>query len=297
MTREQKLALIVGFALVLLVGVLISDHFSHAAVSELEDLSKADQPAAGAERATQDTAPPADRVYATTTTADTTRLPDGFRLDGDSGSRPEVTVTDRPVFASGRDALLNELRQSWQATQEVASKAQDALVNGAREAVPAVEMNRPQTSRATLPEPASITPTPSSNGHRSGETVRTHRVAEDESLWGIAERYYGDGALYTKLAEHNSDRISNVDAIPVGTILRIPVGQTLTGERSERSTPRADRNAAPATYTVREGDSLGEIAQRLLGSAKRWPELVRLNGIEDPDVVPVGTVLKLPASR
>ena len=35
MTRELKLALIVGFALVLVVTVLISDHLSHARQTEL----------------------------------------------------------------------------------------------------------------------------------------------------------------------------------------------------------------------------------------------------------------------
>ena len=43
--------------------------------------------------------------------------------------------------------------------------------------------------------------------------------------------------------------------------------------------------------------TLGEIAQRLLGSSSKWREIVELNGIEDPDVVPVGTTLKLPIAR
>lgn len=46
-------------------------------------------------------------------------------------------------------------------------------------------------------------------------------------------------------------------------------------------------------YTVQTGDNLYKIAERFNLSA---PELVRLNNIKSPDRVPIGTVLKLPAS-
>ena len=42
MTREQKLALIIGFSLVLLVGVLVSDHLSGARNAHLADVGSAD---------------------------------------------------------------------------------------------------------------------------------------------------------------------------------------------------------------------------------------------------------------
>lgn len=51
------------------------------------------------------------------------------------------------------------------------------------------------------------------------------------------------------------------------------------------------------TYTVRSGDTLATIAQRVLGDVKRWRELFALNkdliGAE-PDRVYPGQVLKLP---
>lgn len=49
------------------------------------------------------------------------------------------------------------------------------------------------------------------------------------------------------------------------------------------------------TVTVRPGDTLGKIAARELGAAKRWREIATLNGIRDPDNVRAGRVLKLPA--
>lgn len=52
-----------------------------------------------------------------------------------------------------------------------------------------------------------------------------------------------------------------------------------------------------ATYTVRRGDTLAEIAQRTMGSSKRWRELAEFNKLDDADDVPVGKVLRIPGRR
>lgn len=48
------------------------------------------------------------------------------------------------------------------------------------------------------------------------------------------------------------------------------------------------------THTVQYGDTLWAIAQKELGAGKRYTEIAELNGIRDPNNVPVGTVLKIP---
>ena len=55
------------------------------------------------------------------------------------------------------------------------------------------------------------------------------------------------------------------------------------------TTPNRDR-----TYTVQPGDSLSLIAKRLLGSAGRFSEIAALNGIQNPNVISVGQVLRIP---
>lgn len=52
----------------------------------------------------------------------------------------------------------------------------------------------------------------------------------------------------------------------------------------------------PRTVTVRSGDTLSEIAQTHLGDASRYPEIVELNDIEDPDLIVPGQVLTLPGT-
>ncbi len=77
-----------------------------------------------------------------------------------------------------------------------------------------------------------------------------------------------------------------------------PVG----GTRSPHREAEPDRAPAPPpepeyeTYTVRSGDSLSEISQRLYGSARHWRFLYEANRdrIPDPDRLRVGTELRVP---
>lgn len=48
------------------------------------------------------------------------------------------------------------------------------------------------------------------------------------------------------------------------------------------------------TYTVQKGDTLSAIAQRELGAASKWPEIQRLNGIPNADLIYPGQTLRIP---
>lgn len=49
---------------------------------------------------------------------------------------------------------------------------------------------------------------------------KTHTVQSGDTLWGIAKKYYGNGAQYPKIASANS--IVNPNIIHVGQVLSIP---------------------------------------------------------------------------
>jgi nucleoid-associated protein YgaU len=51
---------------------------------------------------------------------------------------------------------------------------------------------------------------------------------------------------------------------------------------------------SPRTWTVKKGESLSEIADRVYGESRRWPEIARANGIDDPDMIREGRVLTIP---
>lgn len=51
---------------------------------------------------------------------------------------------------------------------------------------------------------------------------KTHTVQSGDTLWAIAKKYYGNGALYTKIVAANSG-IKNPNVIQVGQVFSIPV--------------------------------------------------------------------------
>jgi nucleoid-associated protein YgaU len=65
---------------------------------------------------------------------------------------------------------------------------------------------------------------PSAPGSGGGawDATQWHEVKKGETLWKIAEQYYGEGGLYTKIFEANRDVLKNPDLIRVGQKLRIP---------------------------------------------------------------------------
>jgi nucleoid-associated protein YgaU len=64
---------------------------------------------------------------------------------------------------------------------------------------------------------------------------------------------------------------------------------------AKRSSSRNSKpSGKPRKYVVRKGDTLGGIAATELGSASRWPEIAKLNGLRSPNNIPVGKSLKLP---
>ena len=47
-------------------------------------------------------------------------------------------------------------------------------------------------------------------------------------------------------------------------------------------------------YTIKEGDTLGGIAERLFGNAGYWEQLAVYNNLENPNVLYVGQIIKIP---
>jgi nucleoid-associated protein YgaU len=54
------------------------------------------------------------------------------------------------------------------------------------------------------------------------DATQWHEVKSGETLSKIAEQYYGDGSLYTKIFEANKDVLKDPNLIKVGQKLRIP---------------------------------------------------------------------------
>jgi nucleoid-associated protein YgaU len=180
----------------------------------------------------------------------------------------------------------------------------------------------------------STAPAPTNPAPTREVSVRTHRVASGESLAKIAARYYGEQKHWRALAQFNGMTAETV--LKVGAEVKVPELAALTGRPSDsprvaptpeggRGTParreatpapapreqrvaeaarrqpeatpaRGGREAVGRTYTVRRGDTLGEIAQRELGTSRRARDILALNNLSDAGSIRVGQVLKMPGT-
>ena len=130
--------------------------------------------------------------------------------------------------------------------------------------------------------PSDVGPAPAPHGR----VERVHVVEPGDDLWSLAERYYGRGQEWRRIAAANPDRLTGgPDRLRAGWRLVVP-------EVSEGSAT----TRAVESVRVRSGDTLSSIAGERLGDPGRWRELFRANRdqLADPDDLPVGLVLRLP---
>jgi nucleoid-associated protein YgaU len=85
---------------------------------------------------------------------------------------------------------------------------------------------------ATIVKPSApaLTPVPPPSNHRTAAAaqasrqVRRHVIAEGDTLFNLAQRYYGDGERFIDVYRANRDVLTSPDRLPVGTALIIPEG-------------------------------------------------------------------------
>ncbi|MEM1167407.1 MAG: LysM peptidoglycan-binding domain-containing protein [Planctomycetota bacterium] len=273
MTREIKLSLLLGFALLLFVGVLVSDHLSAARSAGDPTFDQRDRRTASAE-------------------AD---FEPGFgRLAMES-----VSPASRGPSA-GERSILDEVASAGQWLVGETSPPVAAMIEpdeSTRQPEPAPA---PQESRGefVMGIPPGGSADPNDANH-----LRRHYVRPGETLWSITELYYGDPTLHRSLARFNRDRMTPSGQIRRGATLLIPTRERLFGAHDtppsqpvRTSAPARPVDRGPARYVVKRGDTLSEIAAAQLGSAGRWREILDLNSdqLDEPEDLWVGMALRLP---
>lgn len=123
-------------------------------------------------------------------------------------------------------------------------------------------------------------------------TPVSYTVARGDTLWKIAKKFYGDGALWQKIYADNAAAIKNPNKIYAGqTILIYP----LQGDGTILQRPD-DGVAAGGTYTVGQGDTLWNIAKKAYGSGKKWKKIYEANRdkLKNPNQLRVNQILVIP---
>lgn len=117
---------------------------------------------------------------------------------------------------------------------------------------------------------------------------KTHSVAKGETLWAIAEKYYGSGYNWVDIAKANN--LANPGVIEVGQTLTIPDVEPL----KPTTTIKADEAISGATYQVVRGDNLWKIAVRAYGDGYKWVDIAKENKLANPDLIHAGNILVIP---
>ena len=116
--------------------------------------------------------------------------------------------------------------------------------------------------------------------------------ADDRGLMDIAQKVYGDAMLRAKLWAANVERLADPDLVERDAELWVPPKAPLTGDEI------AVYDAyLMGIYQVTQYDhGLSQIASMLYGDPELWPKLWVANRdrLADPDVVPIGTRLRVP---
>ncbi|HYE01866.1 MAG TPA: LysM peptidoglycan-binding domain-containing protein [Phycisphaerales bacterium] len=232
MTREHKLALIVGFSLVLVVGVLISDHFSKASLgAPAEEVAINDPEGLGVPAG-----PRGLEVPLPDTTLAASTLPESPPLT-ESAPAPRPTIIDMAASAPAEPPTLDHGIDLVGARPPASGLRLPAGLEGMPAAVrlaePLAEPAQPLRQSPAPPagasgvrpvpaEPITIAPSPEPREQAKPAPAGRHEVVRGDTVMKIAKRYYGDASLWTSLRDANPGRIGPDGSVRLGVSLLIP---------------------------------------------------------------------------
>ena len=121
----------------------------------------------------------------------------------------------------------------------------------------------------------------------SAQLPETHTVQNGETLWSISEKYFQSGYNWTDIANANS--ITNPENLEAGQVLAIPKVQPILPE-----TGIGDAVPTVTSYTVKENDTLWDIACQVYNDCYAWDKIAQANGVTDPISLQSGIELQIP---
>lgn len=295
MTRELKLALILGSSLVLVVGVLISDHLSGARDARI---ARVDPPLVAA---------PVEQMPPLTAGRPRTE-PQLAGADSLTISPTDQSFNE-PRMALG-DPISPTLENSTASNNSTLAQFADWARQQGAAFEPVEEFAAAETDLMQRPHELvmgqPVAPKgPEGNADRAAPptTAQTtdYTVQPGDNLWQIAAKYLGNGSRHKELEAINADRLGPNGELRVGTKIRVPTSAGATTPPPAATKPEPKKPASTPsskTYTVKAGDTLRKIAGKTLGSESRWKELFENNRsqIKDPDALRVGATLKIPST-
>lgn len=261
-TRELKIALLIGFCLVLVVSVLIADHLSAARTANLADAApgidttivEPDAPAIESRQAqairpgplAMNPAPASETALVggvdnawnlggqTDSHAMAGAVPVAPPSTGPTPGQTPVATTSLPAepepitIAQGR-ATPPELPGVQQPNAGSVSSIPQASNPGDTALADVIKNLGGKLANGEITPPAAMStqtqpqaPELPVRTTAASEKFTTYTVASGDSLYKIAKKVYGKGELWKTLADANQDKITPTGNLKVGTTLKVP---------------------------------------------------------------------------
>lgn len=285
MTRETKVGLLVGMAVILLISLLVNDFLAQMRkpTPAMRDFP---QQAADVEHLRSSSL--AQRQETTNTYIDSA----------------SAQARRRAVLLPGQTP---DIEQSSQQTVEPAPSirfyppdavARQRSISNTTTTPPDRDSSNTLTFGPIRTEPSRPAENP---------PAHWHNIEQGETLYHVAKRYYGDGEKWRAIRDANTDLVGDGGQVRVGARLRIPEAtdgrtQALAEPLNHASHTQAaagftEQRFTAVEVTVQPGQSLSELARLHLGHENRWPLLLQANRdrLRDADEVYAGMKLRLPS--
>lgn len=309
MTKETKIGLLVGMGVIILIGILVSDHLSDAQRQQGADLTRTAMNH-------EPTPIPADLVVRPPSAEPppplrrTEPVPLPHELTGNGAAVAPNFNDNRPVET--RLDVYDLTRSSRQPADTIGPGAgadgsfvSELTTDDRRPAQPETTVDRRSATEAAQPDSGRAAPA-------AGDFI-VHFVEEKQTLSDIARKYYGDSNEWKTIFEANRSAIPRADLVRPGVRLMIPKRSSAAAPAPAAKpsaapaappAPKPDTPVKPAkpqyaTYVVKPGDALSKIADRFYDKKGAWRDLYALNKdvIKDPDNLTVGTEIRVPGKQ
>ncbi len=237
MTREHKLAVVLGFGLLLFVGILVSDHFSATQRRGAADLAANTQI-----RQISPAAPISIQTIQVSNRVNAMPVPNnGSAPDGDGIALPQGLAAPEVVapVAMGVPAELYVLKEGetlyklcqskygngnlW---KELAEFNKGTISNptrlrkGTTIRLPSINVLRGEAAPVELAQAPQVTP--ASGTEATPAASSDYVVQKGDTLGAIASRELGSSKKWQLIFDANRDRLKNPTDLKIGSTLRIP---------------------------------------------------------------------------
>lgn len=296
MTRETKVGLLLGMGLVLLIGIIISDHLAEV---------QRQTPARLTDFANQAQESLVDNpLLRPNETGFTQHEPADFVNSAKKMPQPHRRKRKHPAPAPSQNFTTPfsavDLPRAWELAHPPLppNRAVTVELTGNRSANTSLSAKN-QGNRLEDPQQVSEPALP------PDRTESIHYVQEGENLSTIARMHYGDGTYWPILAEVNKDQLIKNNQVSEGTRLIIPKRsdelfntEWISSKQAVgvNQTPLKRQRGGP--ITVKSGDTLSSLASVHLGNSMKWKHLLQANQdrLDRPEELQVGMTLRLPGS-